>query len=247
MTKVVGPTDNALHFDMNTTEDNLRSGTGSQSMAINATNRTNLSRSTIFDMGFSRGENTTENADSPDSTVNAVTMGLQSMPSIDFNQTHRFTYFSISLDDSESTNSNYAGNMSYHFTDRLDSNISLSAGESTTETPDKSEEVQSLGAGFGLNYRISNKLPGGNRKLQQIRNVRRDPHQPGQGAVQGIDPFELQRPVIMGAPLSQPETRIQQGQDHGRSFRLRHRAGRLGGPQRDRRQPVRHIQHLSRL
>jgi hypothetical protein len=158
MNKVIGPTDNSLYFDMNTSADNITSGRDSQSMAINATNRTNLSRSTIFDMGFSRGESTNESADVPDTTVNAVTMGLQSMPSIDFNQNHRFTYYSINIDDSDSTNSTYAGNMAYHFTDRLDSNMSLSAGESTSEGPDKTESTKSLGAGFGLNYRLSKKL-----------------------------------------------------------------------------------------
>ncbi|OGP14925.1 MAG: hypothetical protein A2052_05345 [Deltaproteobacteria bacterium GWA2_54_12] len=158
MSKQVGPTENSLYYNLNTTEDNLRDGRGSQSMSINATNRTKLSRSTIFDLGLSRGDNTSDNSESPDMTINAVTVGLQSRPSLEFNQSHRFTYYGISTDGSDSTNSNYTGNMSYRFTDRLDSNLSLTTGESTSDTPDKSESTTSMGAGFGLNYRISKKL-----------------------------------------------------------------------------------------
>lgn len=158
MTKSIGPTENSLYYNLNTTEDNLRDGRGSQSMAINATNRTNLSRSTIFDLGISRGDSTSDNPESPDMTVNAVTVGLQSRPSLEFSQQHRYTYYGITTDESDSTNSTYSGNMSYRFTDRLDSNLSLTAGESTSDTPDKSESTTSTGAGFGLNYRISKKL-----------------------------------------------------------------------------------------
>ena len=158
MTKSLGPTDNALAYNLNTTEDNIMSGQGTQNSAINATNRTRLSRTTIFDLGYSRGDSTTESPDTPDTTVSAVTVGLQSRPSLEFSQGHRFTYYAISSDESDSTNSSYAGNMAYRFTDRLDSNLSLTAGESTTESPDKTEKTTSMGTGFGLNYRISNKL-----------------------------------------------------------------------------------------
>ncbi|MBI2400257.1 MAG: hypothetical protein HYV23_04260 [Deltaproteobacteria bacterium] len=91
-------------------------------------------------------------------TVNAVTVGLQSRPSLEFSQTHRYTYYSVSADQTDSTSSAYSGGMSYRFTDRLDSNLSLTSGETTSDTPDKSESTTSMGAGFGLNYRISKKL-----------------------------------------------------------------------------------------
>ncbi len=158
MNKEVGPTDNALSVNYDTTEDNLHDGRGTQTLTVNATNRTYLSRSTIFDLGFARGDNTTEAADSPDSTVNAVTVGLQSRPSQEFNQTHRYNFYSLQSDGSESANHLYSGNMGYRFTDRLDSSLSITAGETTTESVDKSDSTTSLGAGFGLNYRISKKL-----------------------------------------------------------------------------------------
>jgi hypothetical protein len=158
MIKPVGPTENSLYYNLNTTEDNLLDGRGSQSMAINATNKTYLSRSTIFDLGLSRGDNTSDSVESPDMSVNAVTVGLQSKPSLEFNQTHRYTYYGISSNNSDSTNGSYSGNMGYRFTDRLDSSLSLTAGESTSDTPDLSESTTSLGAGFGLNYRLSKKL-----------------------------------------------------------------------------------------
>lgn len=158
MLKTIGPTENSLYYNLDTTEDNLMDGRGSQSSAINATNKTNLSRSTVFDLGYSRGDTASDSGESPDMTVNAVTVGLQSRPSLEFNQTHRYTYYSISSDGSDSTNSAYSGNMSYRFTDRLDSSLSLTTGESTSDTLDKSETTTSLGAGFGLNYRLSKKI-----------------------------------------------------------------------------------------
>lgn len=157
MTKEIGQTENAFAFNMNTAEDNLNDGNGSQSTAINATNRTFLSRSTIFDLGLTRGDSSSDSG-STDSTVNAVTMGLQSRPSLEFNQNHRFTYYNISNDGSESQNSSYSGSMGYRFTDRLDSSLSLSAVESVSESAEKTQESTSLGTGFSLNYRISKKL-----------------------------------------------------------------------------------------
>ena len=158
MTKVIGPTDNSLYFNMNTSEDHMQSGRDSQSVSVNMTNRTNLSRSTIFDMGLSRGDSSNENPANPDNTVNALTVGLQSTPSVDFHQDHRYTFYNNTTGDSSSDNGTYNGNMSYTFTDRLSSNLSLTAGESSSETPDKSETTNSLGAGFGINYRLSKKL-----------------------------------------------------------------------------------------
>jgi hypothetical protein len=158
MTKTLGPSENYLAFNMSTSEDNLSGTNGSESMTINATNKTSLSRSTIFDVGLTRGENSTESADSNDTTVNAITMGLQSRPSLEFNQNHRFTHYNTSNDGSESQNSTYSGSMGYRFTDRLDSSLNLTVAELTSESEDKTQESTSLGTGFGLNYRISKKL-----------------------------------------------------------------------------------------
>jgi hypothetical protein len=158
MTKTLGPTENYFAFNMSTAEDNLTGTNGSDSMTINATNKTALSRSTIFDIGLTRGESSTESATSTDTTVNALTMGLQSKPSLEFNQNHRFTHYNTSSDGSVSENSTYSGNMGYRFTDRLDSSLNLTVAESTSESEDKSQESTSLGTGFGLNYRISKKL-----------------------------------------------------------------------------------------
>lgn len=158
MNKSVGPTENFLSYSLNTTEDNLNSNNASESQAVNFRNRTNLSRSTIIDFGVSRGENTSDNPDNPESTVYGLTVGLQSKPSIDFSQDHRYTYYRLSTDGSDTENGLYSGNMNYIFTDRLSSNMNLSVGESTSETADKSEKSESLGVGFGLNYMLSRKL-----------------------------------------------------------------------------------------
>ena len=158
MTKSIGPTENALYFNMNTSTDNLQDGKDSQSTAINLSNTTHLSRSTVFNMGLARGDSSNESPENPDTTVNALTIGLQSTPSVDFRQEHRYTFYSNTVDDSQSDNGNYSGNMSYRFTDRLSSSLSLSAGESSSETPDKTETTDSLGAGFGINYQLSQKL-----------------------------------------------------------------------------------------
>lgn len=158
MTKTLGPSENYFAFNMSTAEDNLSGANGSESMTINATNRTALSRSTIFDVGLTRGDSSTDSATSSGTTVNALTMGLQSRTSLEFNQNHRFTHYDISNDGSVSENNTYSGSMGYRFTDRLDSNLTLTAAESTSEAEDKTQESTSLGTGFGLNYRISKKL-----------------------------------------------------------------------------------------
>lgn len=158
MSKKIGPTENFLYYNLNTTTDNVNDGNDSQSQAINFNNQTHISRSTRFDFGISRGDASSENEATPESSVTGVTVGLQSRPSIDFNQDHRYTYYSSDSDGSKSENGTYAGTMFYRFTDRLDSSLNLTAGESTSESADKTEKTTSLGAGFGLNYRLSRKL-----------------------------------------------------------------------------------------
>lgn len=158
LSKKIGPTENFLYYNLNTTTDNFKDGNDSRSQAINFNNQTHISRSTRFDFGISRGDNSNDNPASPESSVTGVTVGLQSRPSIDFNQDHRYTYYSSSNDSSESTNGTYAGNMAYRFTDRLNSNLGLTAGETTSESPDKTETSKTFGFGFGLNYRLSKKL-----------------------------------------------------------------------------------------
>lgn len=158
LNKSLGPTENSLYYSLATTTDNLKSGNDTESQSVNFRNQTNISRSTVLDLGISRGDSSHDNPATPDMTVNGLTIGLQSRPSIEFNQEHRYTYFNTSSGLSDVESGNYAGNMSYRFTDRLDSNLSLSVGETMTESPDRSETSSSLGMGFGLNYRLSKKL-----------------------------------------------------------------------------------------
>jgi len=158
MTKTIGPTDNSLYFTMNTNTDNVQDNRDSQSTSINMTNKTRLSRSTIFDMGLSRGDTSYEAVSNPDLTVNAMTIGLQSTPSEEFHQEHRYTFYNNDIDGTTSENGTYTGNMSYKFTDRLNSTLNLTTGQSSSKTPDKEETTDSLGFGFNINYRLSRKL-----------------------------------------------------------------------------------------
>jgi len=158
MTKTIGPTDNSLYLTMNTNTDNLQDGRDSQSTSINMTNKTRLSRSTIFDMGLTRGDTSYEAVSSPDLTVNAMTIGLQSTPSEEFHQEHRYTFYNNDIDGSTSENGTYNGNMSYKFTDRLNSTLNLTTGQSSSKTPDREETNDTLGFGFNINYRLSRKL-----------------------------------------------------------------------------------------
>lgn len=158
MSKRLGPTENFLYYNLNTSEDNFSSGNDSQSQSINFRNQTSLSRATRVDFGFARGDSSNDDPTSPDTYVNAITLGLQSTPSLQFNQTHRYTWYNMNSGRTDTENASYSGNMAYRFTDRLSSSLSLSASEATSESADKSETSTSVGTGFGLNYRLSRKL-----------------------------------------------------------------------------------------
>lgn len=158
LNKSIGPTENSLYYSLNTTADNINDGRDTQNQSVNFRNQTNLSRSTILDFGISHGDSSNENPATPDMSANGLTVGLQSRPSMEFSQDHRYTYYNTSSGGSDVESGNYAGNMAYRFTDRLDSTMSLSVGETTTESSDRSETSESLGLGLGLNYRLSRKL-----------------------------------------------------------------------------------------
>lgn len=158
MTKKIGPTENALYYNLNTVTDNTKDGNDSQGQSINFNNQTHISRSTRFDFGMSRGDNSSDSSTSAENSVTGITVGLQSRPSMDFNQDHRYTFYSNDTDGSKSENGSYSGTMFYKFTDRLDSNLSLTTSDSTSESPDLTQETTSVGVGFGLNYRLSRKL-----------------------------------------------------------------------------------------
>src|SRR4030067_2294374 len=89
MKKDIGPTKNRLNYSLS--NSSLDEKSASQ-YALNFNNDTNISRSTIFRLGATRG--VTESWDNPASTVNGLTLSLTSSPSREFSQSHGDGYFS---------------------------------------------------------------------------------------------------------------------------------------------------------
>lgn len=156
MTKHLGPTENELSYRLETSESNSESGLTSS--VFNFNNRTHISRSTLFSLGATTSSTENEDSVAADTKQYGLTLGLESKPSIDTSQTHRYTYYNTSSGDNENTGGFYTGDMYYRFTDRFDTNFGISLSETESDSPTMKETAESFGANFGLNYRISDNL-----------------------------------------------------------------------------------------
>lgn len=156
MSKELGPTENELRYNLMTSESNTASGT--ESSVLNYNNRTHISRSTIFTLGATTSSTENEDPVAADTKQYGLTLGIDSNPSIDTRQTHRYTYYNTSSGDNENTGGFYTGDMYYRFTDRFDTNFGISLSETESDSPTQKETSESFGANFGLNYRISDNL-----------------------------------------------------------------------------------------
>lgn len=154
MKKELGPTVNELQFDLTRNNDKVNDTGDSSDMGLNFTNRTNISKRTYFFLGASRSVNS---SDTTDTKVKGMSFNLNSKPSIDFSQTHNFSWYK-SESDGSMEGSNYSGDMQYKFTDRLSSGLSLSAGTTNNESSTSTYESENLSSLLNTSYILTRNL-----------------------------------------------------------------------------------------
>lgn len=152
--KELGRTVNELHFDLTQKDDKVLDSGDTSDMGLNYTNRTNISKRTYFFLGASRSVTNTETTDTK---VKGITFNLNSKPSIDFSQSHNFSWYKSEADGSME-GSSYSGNMQYTFTNRLNSSLSLSAGTTNNESSTSTYESENLSSVINTSYILSKNL-----------------------------------------------------------------------------------------
>lgn len=154
MEKKIGPSDNGLYFGLNTSDSDA--GASSSSNSLNIRNRTELSRATKINFGYSRG---TSESDSMDGTttslVQGLSLGLFSTPGQEFSQSHSYNYYSSQVESSDQQGQIYSGSMSYIFSPKLSASTSLSVSDSINKSPSSETTSESFGYGLAVNYQIN--------------------------------------------------------------------------------------------
>ena len=150
MKKDIGPTRNRLNYSLS--NSSLDEKSASQ-YALNFNNDTDISKSTIFRLGATRG--VTESWDNPASTVTGLSLSLESAPSKEFTQRHSYGYFSNETDGDSQTGSVYSGQMSYDFSTRLASSLSLNVNNNLSDSGTFTAESESFSTTANVNYRLT--------------------------------------------------------------------------------------------
>lgn len=152
--KKIGPTSNILNFSTSQTEENNESG--ASMYALNFNNTTSLSKRTQILIGATKSES--ENPGQDPSTLNGLSLGLVSVPSLEFRQNHHFTYYSNKSGADEQTGSTYSGNMQYRFSERVTSSLQLSESTALNESATSTYETESLSTSGNINYKVNKNL-----------------------------------------------------------------------------------------
>ena len=150
MKKDIGPTKNRFNYSLS--NSSLDEKSASQ-YALNFNNDTDISRSTIFRLGATRG--VTEAWDNPTSTVNGLSLSLESAPSKEFTQRHSYAYFNNETNGDSQTGSVYYGQMSYDFSTRLASSLSLNVNNNLSDSGTSTAESESFSTTANVNYRLT--------------------------------------------------------------------------------------------
>ncbi len=157
MEKKIGPSDNGVYFGMNTNDSS--SGSSSETTSINIRNRTELSRATRINFGYSRGTSDSDSRDtSTSSVVEGLSLGLFSAPGQEFSQSHTYSYYSSEVDSSKQYGQTYSGSMGYSFSEKLSASTSLSVSDSVNETPTGDVTSESFGYSLGADYRVNDNI-----------------------------------------------------------------------------------------
>lgn len=155
--KELGPTENdaTMSYATNDSSD----GTSSSVATLNANNLTRISKSTQIYAGATLSRSASDESDSnTETSLEGLSLLLNSKPSQDFNQNHRYVYYRNSTDGDEQVGTTYSGDMGYKLTQRVDANVSVSLGTSENNSSTSTSETESLGASGGMNFRLTDNL-----------------------------------------------------------------------------------------
>ncbi len=155
--KEIGPTENDAVMSFATSDST--DGTSSSATTFNANNLTRVSKSTQIYAGatLSRSASDESEADT-DTSLEGMSLLLNSKPSQDFNQNHRYVYYRNKTDGDEQIGTDYSGDMGYRLTQRTDASLAVSLGTSESNSSSSMSETESLGVNGGMNFRITDNL-----------------------------------------------------------------------------------------
>ncbi|MBI2412608.1 MAG: hypothetical protein HYV24_05310 [Deltaproteobacteria bacterium] len=155
--KTMGPTENDATMAYATSDSS--DGTSSSVATLNANNLTKISKSTQIYAGATLSRSASDETDSnTETSLEGLSLLLNSKPSQDFDQSHKYAYYRNSTDGDEQIGTSYSGDMGYKLTQRADANISVSLGTSENNSSTSTSETESLGASGGINYRLTDNL-----------------------------------------------------------------------------------------
>ncbi|MBI5641956.1 MAG: hypothetical protein HY954_00620 [Deltaproteobacteria bacterium] len=153
MKKALGPTQNELTSTYSTSDSS--DGTNSSQNTINYSNTTKVSRSTQLYLGATRSNS---ESDDTDTSLEGLTLTLNSKPSTDFTQNHHYTFYRTKIDSDTQIGKNYSADMLYRLNDRADANAGLNLSTADNESSSSSSETATTGANAGVNYRVTSNL-----------------------------------------------------------------------------------------
>ncbi len=159
--KELGPTENEVEYVYKNNDDQKSSGFDT-STDVNFRNQTHLSKNTNMYIGATRSESKSK-VDSPTdpqtthTTLQGLSLSLNSKPSQEFNQSHNYSFFS-SKADGTNTGSSYSGDLNYSFSDRLKSHLGLIYSESEDETPTSQFKNQTVSTNDSIRYSLTRNL-----------------------------------------------------------------------------------------
>lgn len=132
MEKELGPTKNILNFKEQDTHTSP-SGNSTNQYTLNINNKTKIGRGTDLTAGFTKGE-TGGTASDIGSTMQGISLLLNSKPSDEFTQTHNYNFYSNKSSDNAQEGNIYTGSLSYDVGRAFNSNISLDVDNSRTDS-----------------------------------------------------------------------------------------------------------------
>ncbi|MBI4949946.1 MAG: hypothetical protein HY955_07360 [Deltaproteobacteria bacterium] len=155
--KDIGPTVNDATMQYSTSGST--DGTESSTATFNANNLTKISKSTQIYAGATLSRSASTETDSDANTsLEGLSLLLNSKPSEDFKQDHRYSYYRNSTDGDEQIGTTYSGDMGYKISKRADASLSVSLGTVKSDSSTSDSETESFGVGGGVNLRLTDNL-----------------------------------------------------------------------------------------
>ncbi|MBI5345248.1 MAG: hypothetical protein HZB83_07955 [Deltaproteobacteria bacterium] len=151
MKKKLGSSDSEFVYN-NKADNNRLSDTAYNASSINFTNRTELSRDSLFYIGFTRSDVSASNA--PDSAFTGASASFTSHPSADFSQNHSYTSYSSKTSDSTQTGIFYSGSLNYKISQRLTTSLAMAFNNSETVTPSLKARTEGLSTSGFMAYAV---------------------------------------------------------------------------------------------